>query len=167
MSVLLSYVSMSSWKLNHILAGWSIAVTYQDPSKETSTNTGHKVCLLSFCLYFMLACSRTETLLEICLFTYLCSWCGALQLGRVPLIMAKTRCLLGQNTSRASLQDTWKRNVQSSAGNLRLGGLRNGEKMWKMEARNMRSVSVPMYSTRLISIPSYMHSLHTFKVALY
>jgi len=159
-------VSMSLWKLNHILTSWSIAVTCQDQRKETSASTGHKVCL-SFHLYFMLTHSITETVLEIRLFTYLWSWCVALQLGRVHLIMAKTSCLLGQNTSCASLQDTWKRNVQPSSGEVRLGGWRNGAKMWKMEARNMRSVPVPLYSTRLISIPSYMHSLHTFKVALY
>ena len=39
-----------------------------------------------------------------------------------------------------------------------LGGWRNGAKMWKMEARNMRSVPVPMYSTRLIAIPCYLQS---------
>lgn len=111
MSVLLAYVSMSLWKLDHILTGWSIVDTCHDPSKETSANTGHKVCLLSFHLYFMLTCSSTETVLKIRLFTYLWSWCGALQLGRVHLIMTKTSCLLDQNTSRASLQDTWKRNV--------------------------------------------------------
>jgi hypothetical protein len=158
---------MSLWKLNHILTCWSIAVTCQDPSKESSANTGHKFCLLSFHLYFMLTCCSTETVLEICLFTYLWSWYGALQLGRVHLIIAKTSCLLSQNTSCASLQDTWKGNVQASSGKLRLGGWRNGAKTWKMEASNMWSVPVPMYSTRLISIPCYMHSLHTFKVAPY
>lgn len=158
---------MSSWKLNHILTCWGIAATGLDPSKETSANTGHKVCLLSFHLYFMLTCSSTETVFKICLFTYLWSWCEALQLGRVHFIMAKTSCLLGQNMSCASLQDIWNRNVQSSSGKLRLGGWRNATKMWKMEARNMQSVSVPLYSTRLISVPCYMHALHTFKLALY